>query len=91
MQGQLTPCIKLKFSAPCRWTAWMNSDAGGPADRETLASLMGKYGAQACPKQSQIIARRFDTKEIANKSGPGRPSTPQVDKCCDIFLLIECL
>jgi len=55
----------------------MNVESGGNSDRETLSGLQAKYGARACPKPSQIIARRFDTQEVANRSVSGKSSTSQ--------------
>jgi len=80
-------CFFLKTAAPCRWTYWMNLESGGVSDRETLTGLLSKYGSIACLKPSNIIARRYDTKEVANKSVSGRPSTPQVN--CLIAVLYK--
>ena len=55
----------------CRWTAWLNSDSGGAADKELLSALVGKYGAYACTKPSQIKVRRVSDKQNATmKYGP---------------------
>ena len=64
--------INTTFSdSYCRWTAWLNSDSGGTADKELLSALVSKYGAYACPKPSQIKVRRADTKQNATmKGGP---------------------
>ena len=56
----------------------MSTESGGQSDKETLAALTDKYGARACTKPTQILARRVDTKENATKAGGGQPSKPQV-------------
>ena len=55
----------------CRWTAWLNSDTGGIADKETLSALFGKYEAYACMKPLKIMARVAATKVNATlNAGP---------------------
>ena len=53
----------------CRWTAWLNSDSGGIADKETLTALFNKYQAYACMKPLKIMARVAATKVNATLNG----------------------
>ena len=70
----------------CRWTAWLNADTGGVADKETLSALVSKYGAYACIKPSKILVRVASTKQNATLKGG-----PQVYSTLDTVSGFQCL
>jgi hypothetical protein len=47
----------------CRWTAWLNADSGGLADKEVFSALVAKYQSYACIKPSQMLVRVAATKQ----------------------------